>query len=115
MDLKILFLLGALVTGLPDEPTEEYLVNEDVNISTGFYIRDYAVLSGKVNYRTARQIIRFNHNEYENTVVETVENPLFYWFDWNGDGDFLDPGEMFVDRLVEGCSCDIVPYYPLTY
>ena len=91
----------------PPEPNESLLVNEDVNIITGLYIREYSVRdNGIVDYRTARQIILSEYNEYWNTVVETKEFPLFYWYDANQDGKF----EMWVDRQVEGCSCDIVRY-----
>ncbi len=93
--------------GLPQEPGDEYLINEDVNIITGFYIREYSLgRNGVADYRTARQIVLSEYNEYWNTVVQTEEFPLFYWHDANEDGQF----EMWIDRKVEGCLCDIVPY-----
>ncbi|MEE8291067.1 MAG: hypothetical protein V3R80_06265 [Candidatus Tectomicrobia bacterium] len=92
---------------LPQEPGDEYLINEDVNIITGFYIREYSLgRNGVADYRTARQIVLSEYNEYWNTVVQTEEFPLFYWHDANEDGQF----EMWIDRKVEGCLCDIVPY-----
>ncbi len=91
----------------PQEPSEAYLVNEDVNIITGLYTREYSLLgNGTVDYKTARQILISEYNEYWNTVVETREFPLFYWYDAEQDGHF----EMWVDQQVEGCTCDIVPY-----
>ncbi len=92
---------------LPQEPGDEYLINEDVNIITGFYIREYSLgRNGVADYRSAMQIVLSEYNEYWNTVVQTEEFPLFYWHDANEDGQF----EMWIDRKVEGCLCDIVPY-----
>ncbi len=91
----------------PPEPEEAYLVDEDVNIITGLYTREYSLnQDGVVDYKTARQIIISEYNEHWNSVVETKEFPLFYWHDANRDGTW----KMYVDQQVEGCSCDIVPY-----
>ena len=99
-----------LAGGPPHEPSEVFLVNEDVNVITGLYIREYSLSGdGTVDYKTARQIILSYYNEYWNSVVETKEFPLFYWHDANHDGDF----EMWVDRQVEGCPCDIHRYEPM--
>ena len=74
------------------------------------HIREYSLSGdGTVDYKTARQIILSYYNEYWNSVVETKEFPLFYWHDANHDGDF----EMWVDRQVEGCPCDIHRYEPM--
>lgn len=100
----------AFAASPPMEPSEEYLVHEDVNIITGLYAREYSLDgSGVVDYKTARQIVLSEYNEYWNSVVETKEFPLFYWYDADHDGGF----EMWVDQKVEGCSCDIHPYEPL--
>lgn len=78
-------LLLVLVTAgwagdFPQEPEEDALLNEDVNIVTGFYIREYSLArNGIVDYRTARQILRWGYDEHWTTVVETKEYPLFYW------------------------------------
>ncbi len=109
MDLKILFLLGVLVTNLPAEPPEKFLVNEQVDLVVGLYTRNYAVLSETINYITVRQIVRIDMDEFTGSWVETIEYPLFYLFDWDGDGAFED-GEMFVDSKVEGQRSDIIPY-----
>lgn len=94
----------------PQEPSENYLVHEDVNIMTGLYTREYSLTgTGIVDYKTARQIIISEYNEYWNSVVETKEFSLFYWHDANHDGTF----EMWVDQKVEGCLCDIRSYQPL--
>ncbi len=112
MDLKILFLLGVLVAGLPSEPPEKFLVHEQADLSVGLYFREYAVLSETINYVTARQIVSIDMNEHNSSLVETIKYPLFYWFDWNGDGAFVN-GEMFIDSRVEGRRSDITPY-PVT-
>jgi hypothetical protein len=91
----------------PLEPEEAYLVDEDINIVTGLYTREYSLnQDGVVDYKTARQIIISEYNEYWNSVVETKEFPLFYWHDEKRNGDWT----MYVDQQVEGCTCDIVPY-----
>ncbi len=99
---------AAFASDLPQEPSETSLLNEDVNIVTGLYIREYSLArNGIVDYKTARQILLAGYNEYWNTVVETKVFPLFYWYDGDHDGHF----DMWVDRNVDGCSCDIVPYH----
>ncbi len=95
---------------LPSEPGNERLVNEDVNIITGLYIREYSLAgNGVVDFKTARQIIQAEHNVFGNTVVETMPHPLFYWFDEKVTGEF----HMWVDQKGDGCRCDIVPYVAL--
>ena len=91
----------------PSEPDEAYLVDEDVNIITGLYTREYSLRQdGVIDYKTARQIIISEYNEHWNSVVETKEFPLFYWHDEKRNGEWA----MYVDQQVEGCTCDIVPY-----
>lgn len=99
-----------LAQGLPTEPAEEFLVNEDVNIATGLYTREYSLhKNGVIDYRTARQIIENRHNDYGNTVVDATPHPLFYWYDEKGKGAFT----MWIDSEGQGCLCDIVPYIAL--
>ena len=94
-------------TALPQEPDDQLLVNEDVNIITGLYTREYSLHNdGVIDYKTARQIVISELNEYWNSVVETKEHPLFYWHDSNHDGQFT----MWVDRGGDGCDCDIIRY-----
>ena len=100
----------AFAQELPAEPDEQYLVRENVNYVTGFYTREYSLAgNGILDYRTARQILHSEYHAYSDTVVEAKEYPLFYWYDADQDGHFL----MWIDREVEGCRCDIVPYRPL--
>lgn len=107
--LALILIGGEIVTAEmpPPEPDEAYLVDEDINIVTGLYIREYSLRKdGIVDYKTARQILISEYNEHWNSVVETKEWPLFYWHDVNRDGHWI----MYVDRKVKGCTCDIVPY-----
>jgi hypothetical protein len=113
--LLTIFFSGPIVDGaaeiLPAEPDEEHLVNEDVNIVTGLYTREYSLRrDGIIDYRTARQIIRSEYNNYGDTVVDAAPYPLFYWYDAAESGRF----SMWIDPKGEGCDCDIVPYIALT-
>jgi hypothetical protein len=93
------------------EPDENHLVREDINIIQGFYFREYSMKQdGVVDFKTARQIIISEYNEHWNSVVHTVEWPLFYWVDEDRDGTF----DHFVDQEVQGQQEDIVPYLPVS-
>lgn len=120
--LRLLMIAGVLLSNvsvfvatshsqtLPAEPGEEKLVDEDVNIVTGLYTREYSLQgNGVVDYRTARQIIRSEYNDYGDTVVIATPHPLFYWYDAEDQGVF----SMWIDPKGEGCGCDIVPYIAL--
>lgn len=103
MDIKILFLLGVLVSYLPAEPSEQYLVKEEVDTVVGFYFREYAVLSnGQVNYRTARQLPQLGFDDYAYSIAASSK-PLFYWFDCNQNGTF-DEDEIWIDSNTDGLS-----------
>ncbi len=98
---------AALASSLPQEPSDDYLVNEEVDNGVGFYFREYSLAQdGTIDYRTARQILTSESGDLQGSVVQAKEFPLFYWYDDDHDGRF----EMWVDRNVEGCSCDIVRY-----
>lgn len=109
--LSLLLSLGSSVSvlafSLPQEPDDTLLMNEDVNIITGLYLREYSLHDdGVIDYKTARQILISEYNEYWHSVVETKEHPLFYWHDPDHDGQFT----MWVDQVGEGCLCDVIPY-----
>jgi len=102
---------NGIAANMPKEPGGTNLINEDVNIITGLYIREYSLQGdGIVDYKTARQIIFYENNKFWNTVVETVEWPLFYWLDDDRDGVF----DQFVDQRVEGDENYIIPYLPVS-
>lgn len=102
---------NGIAAEMPKEPGEANLINEDVNIMTGLYIREYSLRGdGVVDYKTARQIIFYENNKFWNTVVETVQWPLFYWLDDDRDGVF----DQFVDQRVEGDEDYIIPYLPVS-
>ena len=91
--------LPRLPVGPRQEPGEHFMVSEDVNIVTGLYTRAYSLRqNGVVDYKTARQIIISEYNEYWNTVVHTKAFPLLYWEDDDQDGQF----DMWVDQHGEG-------------
>ena len=93
---------------LSPEPGDDLLIDEDVNIVTGLYTRSYSrQQNGLIDYKTARQIVTSEYNEYWNTVVHTKEFPLLYWEDRNQDGEF----NMWVDQQGDGFPCDIIPYH----
>ncbi|MEO6203476.1 MAG: hypothetical protein ABIU05_25465, partial [Nitrospirales bacterium] len=113
--IGIVFCLVLEGTGLaadmPNEPDEDHLIHEDVNIITGLYIREYSLKGDEiVDYKTARQIIFYENNKFWNTVVETEESPLFYWIDENRDGMF----DQYVDQRVEGKREYIILYLPVS-
>lgn len=109
--LSFLMAGNGIAANMPKEPGETNLINEDVNIITGLYIREYSLQGdGIVDYKTARQIIFYENNKFWNTVVETVEWPLFYWLDDDRDGVF----DQFVDQRVEGDKDYIIPYLPVS-
>lgn len=94
---------------LPPEPGTDSLVRENVDYVVGLYFREYSVAdNGVVDYRTARQILFTRYGDPDAPVLDTKVFPLFYWYDSDQDGQF----EMWVDRKVEGCACDIVRYGP---
>ncbi|HSF09321.1 MAG TPA: hypothetical protein VLA60_07900 [Nitrospirales bacterium] len=109
--LSLIMEGNGIAAEMPKEPSETYLINEDVNIITGLYTREYSLKGdGVVDYKTARQIIFYENNKFWNTVVETVEWPLFYWLDDDRDGVF----DQFVDQRVEGNGAYIIPYLPVS-
>lgn len=109
--LSLIIQGNGLAAEIPKEPGEANLINEDVNIITGLYIREYSLQGdGVVDYKTARQIIFYENNKFWNTVVETVQWPLFYWLDDDRDGVF----DQFVDQRVEGDEDYIIPYLPVS-
>jgi hypothetical protein len=109
--LSLIIQGNGIAAEIPKEPGEANLINEDVNIMTGLYIREYSLQGdGVVDYKTARQIIFYENNKFWNTVVETVQWPLFYWLDDDRDGVF----DQFVDQRVEGNEDYIIPYLPVS-
>lgn len=102
---------NGMAADMPNEPGEDHLIHEDVNIITGLYVREYSLKADEiVDYKTARQIIFYENNKFWNTVVETEEWPLFYWIDENRDGMF----DQYVDQRVEGKREYIILYLPVS-
>lgn len=106
MDLKIIFLLGTIAVNLPAEPPEVYIVDDRVDTIIGFYYREYSILNnGRVNYITARKV--FDILPENDSIIVAADSPLFYWFDWNGNGKF-EADEIWIDKEEKGI--DIEPY-----
>ena len=58
---------------LAQEPTEENLVNEDINIITGLYTCEYPLQQdGLVDYKTTRKIVSSEYNDYWNSILYTI-------------------------------------------
>ncbi|NKB80622.1 MAG: hypothetical protein GKS05_01735 [Nitrospirales bacterium] len=61
--------------------------------------------SGTVNYMTARRTYKVWLDDFGTPVVITNADPLFYWIDRNGNGEFeQDQGEMWSDPLEDGVT-----------
>ena len=55
----LLGLAGAAwAGGLPQEPSDAYLVNEDINIITGLYIREYSLAGNGADRTRERRMIQ---------------------------------------------------------
>lgn len=109
--VMLLWVLAApgLADPLPPEPGDDRLIHEGVDYVVGLYFREYSLAAnGVIDYRTARQIRSTEQRGVNALVIDTQEFPLFYWYDNDQDGQF----EMWVDRNVRGCACDIVRYGP---
>lgn len=109
MDLKVFFILGVLVSNLPSEPTEEYLIKDYVDTFIGLYFREYSIDNhGAVNYVTARHVPSVIYESPEdNDKIFADEHPLFYWFDWNQNGKF-DVDEQWKDE--EELGVHVIPF-----
>ncbi len=109
-----LLLLGLTVPVLarseqafPDEPGEQSLISQSYDTIAGLLFRDYSLRgNGRVDYRTARQILGL---AYDDPAIESLDvgpHPLFYWYDADQDGHW----RMLVDRGGEGQLAHAEPY-----
>jgi len=61
--------------------------------------------SGIANYMTARRTYKVWLDDFGTPVVMTVGDPLFYWLDVNGNGEFeQELGEMWSDPDEDGVT-----------
>ncbi len=61
--------------------------------------------SGSANYMTARRTYKVWLDDFGTPIVITVGDPLFYWIDLNGNGEFeSELGEMWSDPDEDGIT-----------
>src|SRR5438477_3045319 len=93
--------------GLPAEPDEfdrrEVEAYYDWRNNLFFRVFNISGVEGKANFMTARRTYKVSVNQYGYEVAVTFANPLFYWLDRNGNGEF-EPGqdEMWIDIEEDG-------------
>lgn len=94
-------------SSLPDEPDEECLVAQSYDTIAGLLLREYSLRrNGRVDYRTARQIMGVSYDDPAAGELDIAPHPLFYWYDADQDGQW----EMWVDRDGEGRPADMARY-----
>ena len=92
---------------LPNEPGEEFLVEQSYDTIIGLLFRDYSLRrNGQVDYRTARHILGISYDDPASEEPNVAPYPFFYWYDANQDGQW----EMWVDRDEEGQLPNAVRY-----
>jgi hypothetical protein len=66
------------------------------------------------NFMTARRTYKVSTNQYGYEVAVTFANPLFYWLDRNGNGEF-EPShdEMWIDIEEDGINGNEKLYDPM--
>lgn len=61
--------------------------------------------TGVANFMTARRTYKVWIDDFGTPVVITMADPLFYWIDRNGNGEFeQDQGEMWSDPQEDGVT-----------
>jgi hypothetical protein len=68
----------------------------------------------KPNFMTARRTYKVSSNEFGYEVAITFAQPVFYWLDRNGDGEFQpDLDEMWIDIEEDGVNGNEKLYDPM--
>jgi hypothetical protein len=92
---------------IPDEPSEECLVEQTYDTSVGLLFRSYSLQGdGYVDYRTARHILGITYDDPTNEALEVSPYPVMYWYDPNRDGQW----KAWVDRDEQGTPANAMPY-----
>ena len=106
------------VLTIPQEP-EEYDQREveayyDWRNNLFFRLFSMSGKDGQTNFMTARRTYKVSVNRYGYEVAVTFANPLFYWLDRNGNGEF-EPGqeEMWIDVEEDGVNGNEKLYDPI--
>ena len=106
------------VFSLPQEPDEfdrrEVEAYYDWRNNLFFRVFNISGVEGKANFMTARRTYKVSVNQYGYEVAVTFANPLFYWLDRNGNGEF-EPGqdEMWIDIEEDGVNGNEKLYDPM--
>jgi hypothetical protein len=106
------------VFSIPQEP-EEYDRREveayyDWRNDLFFRLFSMSGSDGQTNFMTARRTYKVSVNRHGYEVAVTFANPLFYWLDRNGNGEF-EPGqgEMWIDIEEDGVNGNEKLYDPI--
>ncbi len=93
---------------LPEEPDEfdSREVKAYYDWRNDLFFREFDMSgSGSANYMTARRTYKVWLDDFGTPIVITVGDPLFYWIDLNGNGEFESKlGEMWSDPDEDGIT-----------
>ena len=99
---------------LPEEPDEfdTREVEAYYDWRNDMFFRKFDLTGkGTVDYMTARRTYKVWLDDFGTPVVITNADPLFYWIDLNGNGEFeQDQGEMWSDPYEDGLTGNERPY-----
>lgn len=99
---------------LPEEPAEydERELDAYYDWRNNLFYRLFDMNeAGIATFMTARRTYRVWTDQFGTPVVITVANPVFYWVDLNGNGEFeSDQGEMWSDPYEDGVNGNERPY-----
>ena len=103
---------------LPVEPDEfdrrEVDAYYDWRNNMFFRVFKMTGMEGKPDFMTARRTYKASVNQYGHEVAITFPQPLFYWVDLNGDGEFEPArGEMWIDIEEDGVNGNERLYDPM--
>jgi hypothetical protein len=103
---------------LPAEPDEfdrrEVDAYYDWRNNMFFRVFKMTDVESKPDFMTARRTYKASVNQYGHEVAITFSQPLFYWVDLNGDGEFEPArGEMWIDIEEDGVNGNERLYDPM--
>lgn len=103
---------------LPAEPDEfdHREVNAYYDWRNNMFFRVFKMtdVESKPDFMTARRTYKASVNQYGYEVAITFSQPLFYWVDLNGDGEFEPArGEMWIDIEEDGVNGNERLYDPM--
>ena len=92
---------------IPDEPSDDCLVEQSYDTSVGLFFRSYSLHGdGQVDYRTARHIVGISYDDPATESLEVSPHPVLYWYDPHRDGRW----QTWVDRDEQGTPANATPY-----